>query len=150
MHGRSLPNSAFDRQRASVQVDQGFNDTESKTGAFLFPAKHIARLMKRIEHLFHIILINAGSGIGDRHDGAAVVAAPERERHLASFRRELDRVRQQIVENLPNSNRVDFHDDRLSFERRDELHRFMRPRADNIDDATLQKLDEISLGFDQV
>ena len=92
MHGGSLPNSTFDRQRASVQVDQGFNDAGSETDAFLLPAKHIARLMKRIEHLFHIILINAGSGIGDRHDGAAVVAAPERQRDLASFRRELHRV----------------------------------------------------------
>lgn len=92
MHGRSMLNLAFDGKRASVQVDQGLSDTESETGAFLFLAKHIARSMKRIEHLFHLILINAGSGIGDRYDGAAIVAAPERQRDLASFRRELHRV----------------------------------------------------------
>ncbi len=84
MHGGSLPNSAFDRQRASAQVDQSIIDTESKTRAFLFSAKQIARLIKRIEHLFHITLINAGSGIGDRHDVAAVVATPERQRDSAS------------------------------------------------------------------
>ena len=46
----------------------------------MFPAQQIARLMKRIEHLFHITFINTGSGIGDRHDVAVVVAAPERQR----------------------------------------------------------------------
>ena len=75
-----------------MQVDHSFNDTESKTRAFLFSAQQIARLMKRIEHLFHITFINTGSGIGDRHDVAVVVAAPERQRDLASFRRVLYRV----------------------------------------------------------
>src|SRR5215813_192918 len=96
--GRSAPYHAFDPDLASVKFDELPRDGETESGAFHF-LRSCPHLLELFEHPILIRRGNANAGVRDRdlHD-AIIRSRPDGD--LATLRRELQRVREQIEQHL--------------------------------------------------
>src|SRR5438067_13509474 len=97
VEGRSLSLFAFHPDRAAMRLDDPFGDGKSQSsahplGTFCLPIG--------IEDVAEVFFGDAGSGIGDREENEIVLVRRGSAHDSARLRSELERVSDQIRENL--------------------------------------------------
>src|SRR5882724_4048276 len=100
---------AGDRESAVVQFHHGLGQGDAEAGALVAARPGIVDLPEGREHLRHVLGGDADAGVDDANENVAVVVTAERELHLAAHRCELDGVRHQIHQYLPQLALVGAH-----------------------------------------
>ena len=95
----ALVELAFNRDRPAVQADEPAHDRQPKTRAFIATVIGGAGLEKRIAEIGQIVWRDADAGIGDAHDDIIAVGT-QLDGDAPATRREFDRVREQVEQNL--------------------------------------------------
>src|SRR5438067_2671612 len=93
-----MPGLAFDPDAPSVQFDETLRERESEAGALALPYADV-RLLELLEDPFLVVCRDTGPGV--RHRDQHLSVLPRRRDDDASApRRELDRVREQVEDDL--------------------------------------------------
>src|SRR6185312_17015647 len=85
---------------SAVQFNERFGDGQSKSGPFWFRLAIRRDLIKLVEDLFTLVHGYAGTRIRNRNPHPIVWLARRRNHHSAFYRRKLDRVADEIGQNL--------------------------------------------------
>src|SRR4029077_8913804 len=100
---RAEPRLRFERDGAAVKLDQSFDDRKAEAGAAV--PRSVAAAFEALEHSPQLVLGNADALVLDReHHHAAV--APATDADDVTRLGEADRVRQEVIEDLPHARLV--------------------------------------------
>src|SRR5262249_54246253 len=116
--GAAAAGDAFDPEAAAVELDQPSGEREAESGAFGPLA--VRRLFELLEDRLELLWRDAGAGIGDGDFDPAFVE-PGGEVYATRGRGELDRVGQEIEDNLAHATPVGSDRDLLRVGRYREL-----------------------------
>src|ERR1700675_1961720 len=120
--------SRVDREPKAVQLHDRSHQIEAKTDARR--VSHLVGTIEASQHDLALLLADAGTGIGDAHDGL-VVAAYQFNAHLAAFGRELDGVVDEVSDRLEQQIPVSGHVKRGSAPAPQSVVLFLRIRSAN-------------------
>src|SRR5262245_31939587 len=107
---RPLPGLALDLDRRFVGVDDRLHDRQAEAGALDVAPLRLLGAIHAVEQVAQIGLVDADAGIGDP-EPQAVALMLDRDLYAAALGRELDRVRDQVLEDLAQAVRVGLRDD---------------------------------------
>lgn len=96
---------AVRRHNAAVQLGEMANDRQAETEPPEAARRRAVTLAEAIKHVRKKVLVDALAGVGNDQLGLPF-GAPDDDVHLAAQGRELDRVRQQVPEDLLQAIRI--------------------------------------------
>ena len=98
----ALAKFGFQRECAAVEFDEAFDDRQAKTGAFFGVFLRERAAAERGHDDRDFLFRNSGPGIAHSHILTAAGRPADPDLDRAAWRRELDRVRQQVQDYLTN------------------------------------------------
>ena len=93
----------IDHQLAIVQIGQPLDDGQPQPGSFMPAVDRTIELAERLQRLGHIFRFHADAGVGDGQGDGTVGLLPDVEPDDPARRGELDRVGQQIQDDLADT-----------------------------------------------
>ena len=128
-----------------MQFDQSLRQRQTEAYPVMFPGEAVADLAERRQRYRYLVGRHADAGIFDAERNAPVNTLLDRESHLAAGRGELDRVGQQIDEDLGQLGGIADHRRQVLVDLADELDlrsvghvlHDLRAKLDNVADFDL-------------
>ena len=85
-----------------MRLDQGFREREAKTGALMSAAEGAVNLSEWLHHVEYVFLSNADPRIDDFDRKPRPLHLMSGQRYAATIGGELDRIRNQVEQDLPH------------------------------------------------
>src|SRR4051794_7313795 len=134
----AVPGLAFDPDAASVQFDETLRDCQSEPAAFALQHSDV-RLLELLEDPFLVVCGDTGPGVGHRYTHLSILPR-RRDDDASAPRRELDRVREQVEDDLPDAPLVTIDKIDVGRELEREPYAVLRRPLPHHHQATLQRL----------
>src|SRR5205823_5120285 len=131
---------AFDPEAASVQFDEALRECESESGPLALLDADV-RLLELLEDPFPVVYGDTGPGVRHRDKHLSVLTR-RRDDDASAPRRELDGVREQVEDDLPDAALVTVDEIDVGPELEREAHAVLRRPLPHHHHAALQSLAE--------